>query len=101
MNETCKKLKITLHLTHLKSSTILKMNRLDQTRTFDVKFIYPSNHDAVLTIINEEKEYNKKNADSLFVNNHKTIPQMEQWLNDAQNPWRDIRHPIYLKMVEK
>lgn len=54
MNETCKRLKITLHLSHLKSSIFILMNRLKSSNKskFDENFIYPTNHDAVLTITN-------------------------------------------------
>jgi len=52
MNETCRKLDLTLHLTHLKGYIIEMMNRLNETK-LDPKFIYLTNHDAVLTICKE------------------------------------------------
>lgn len=69
MNETCKKLNVTLHLTHVKASIIVLIRRLNENK-FDETFIYPTNHDAVLTICNQiygdlthvTKDTNKREA---------------------------------------
>jgi hypothetical protein len=70
MNDTCTKLGVKLHLTHLKHTVFEAMNRLNEKK-FDPNFIYPSNHDAVLSILDayfvdktDDSNENKK-ADEL------------------------------------
>ena len=67
MNDTCTKLGVKLHLTHLKHTVFEAMNRLNEKK-FDPNFIYPSNHDAVLSIldanlVNNLDEFDDDNED--------------------------------------
>ena len=72
MNETCTKLGVKLHLTHLKHTVFEAMNRLNEKK-FDPYFIYPSNHDAVLSII-EANFVN--NLDKIYDDNENEVTDL-------------------------
>ena len=89
MNDTCTKLGVKLHLTHLKHTVFEDMNRLNEKK-FDPNFIYPSNHDAVLTILDayfvdktDDSNENKKADEQQLSRAVSQISQIQIDLSDS------------------
>jgi MFS superfamily sulfate permease-like transporter len=54
LNQMFKKIGIQLHLTHIKGNIFRDLKRYSFIDKFDYRFIYPTNHDAVCTILNQK-----------------------------------------------
>ena len=54
LNQMFKKIDIQLHLTHIKGNIFRDLKRYSFIDKFDYRFIYPTNHDAVCTILNQK-----------------------------------------------